>query len=170
MNCSSEGIIIFTPLAAIFKPLSSVIAAISINDCSNEVSFKSAWVVKVFLKVPATVGWAVLNKLTPSPESKLSVEGKPWIKGSTAFTCFALLIDLAKAFVYLEASLSYKLSSIASSVIANAKATVSWVYLAVKVSCASSNDTPAPSPFTCALPKPDNITSSSKALSEDSVV
>ena len=50
---------------------------------------------------------------------------KPLINGSTAFTCLALLIDLAKAFVYLDASLSYKLSSIASSVIANAKATVS---------------------------------------------
>ena len=30
----------------------------------------------------------------------------PTVNGSTAFTCFALLIDLAKAFVYLEASLS----------------------------------------------------------------
>ena len=70
-------------------------------------------------------GAAVLNKLTPSPESNVSVDGKPLIKGSTDLTCFALLIDLAKAFVYLDASLSYKLSSIASSVIANAKAIVS---------------------------------------------
>ena len=31
MNCNSEGIIIFIPLAAIFSPLSSVIPAISIN-------------------------------------------------------------------------------------------------------------------------------------------
>ena len=39
----------------------------------------------------------------------------------------AFAIDLANAFVYLDASLSYKLSSIASSVIANAKAIVSFV-------------------------------------------
>ena len=37
---------------------------------------------------------------------KVAVDGKPLIKGSTDFTCLALLIDLAKAFVYLEASLS----------------------------------------------------------------
>ena len=67
----------------------------------------------------------MLNKATVSPDLNVAVEGKPFIKGSTAFTCLALLIDLAKAFVYLDASLSYRLSSIASSVIANAKATVS---------------------------------------------
>ena len=69
-----------------------------------------------------------------SPESKLSVVGNPWFKGTTAFTCLVFAIDLANAFVYLEASLSYRLSSIASSVIAKARAIVSLVYLAVKVS------------------------------------
>ena len=46
----------FVALAAIFKPLSSVRAAMSIIDCSNEVSFKSAAVANVLLKVPAIVG------------------------------------------------------------------------------------------------------------------
>ena len=43
-------------------------ALISINACSNEVSFKSDAVASVFENVPATVGCAVLNKVTPSPE------------------------------------------------------------------------------------------------------
>ena len=51
-------------------------------------------------------GANVLNKLTPSPDLNVAVDGKPLINGSTDLTCFALLIDLARAFVYLAASLS----------------------------------------------------------------
>ena len=66
----------------------------------------------------------MLNKETPSPDVKLP-DGRPLINGLTAFTCLVFAIDLANAFVYLLASLSYKLSSIASSVIEKARATVS---------------------------------------------
>ena len=48
VNCSAEGIIIFKPLAAIFKPLSSLKPAMSIIACSSEVSLKSADVVNSF--------------------------------------------------------------------------------------------------------------------------
>ena len=41
---------------AIFRPLSSVIAAMSIRACSNEVSLRSAAVDNSFLNVPATIG------------------------------------------------------------------------------------------------------------------
>ena len=78
----------------------------SIRDCSNEVSFKSACVANVFANEPPNVVCEVLNKETPSPESKESVEGSQLISGAAAFTCFEFAIDLAKAFVYLEASLS----------------------------------------------------------------
>ena len=44
--------------------------------------------------------------LPPSIQNKNIHFGNPLIKGSTAFTCLALLIDLAKAFVYLAESLS----------------------------------------------------------------
>ena len=54
--------------------------------------------------------------------------------------------------------------------IANAKAIVSCVYLAVNVSLLDQNTTPAPSCFVGAEAKPLNITSSSKALSDVSVV
>jgi hypothetical protein len=54
-------------------------------------------------------------------------------------------------------------------VIEKAKATVSWLYLAVNDSCASSKETAAPSDFTGAVPNPVNSTSSSKDLSEFSV-
>ena len=59
--------IIFIPLAAILSPLSSVNAAISIKDCSNDVSFKSAEVANSFEKVPAIVGWSVAQSSLPSP-------------------------------------------------------------------------------------------------------
>ena len=65
--------IIFTAFAAIFKPLSSVSAAMSIIACSNEVSFKSAAVDNVLLKVPAIVGCEVLKRVTPSPELKIQM-------------------------------------------------------------------------------------------------
>jgi len=75
----------------------------SIIDCSNDVSLRSAAVDSVFLKEPATVVCDVLNKAAPSPDLNVP---KPFINGSTALTCFAFDIDLAKAFVYLAASLS----------------------------------------------------------------
>ena len=52
VNCSSFGIIIFLPVEAIFKPLSSTNPAMSINDCSSEVSLRSAATVRTFEKVP----------------------------------------------------------------------------------------------------------------------
>ena len=79
------------------------------------------------------------NNATPSPPSKAL--SNALFNTFAAFTCLVFAIDLANAFVYLEANLSYKLSSIASSVIENARAIVSCVYLAVKVSCALSNVT-----------------------------
>ena len=79
----------------------------SIIDCSNDVSLRSACVVNVFFTLgPDTVEWSVANNAEPSPDLNVAVEGRPLIKGSTAFTCLALLIDLAKAFVYLAESLS----------------------------------------------------------------
>ena len=62
--------IIFVAFAAIFKPLSSVSAAMSIIACSKDVSFKSAAVANVLLKDPEIVGCAVLKRVTPSPELK----------------------------------------------------------------------------------------------------
>ena len=76
-----------------------------------------------FEKVPAKVGWSVAQSSFPSPPVKDELNAL--FNRLAALTCFAFAIDLANAFVYLEASLSYKLSSIASSVIANASATVS---------------------------------------------
>jgi hypothetical protein len=56
VNCSSLGIINLTPLAAILNLFHLVNALISINDCSKEVSFKSAAVASSFLNEPAIVG------------------------------------------------------------------------------------------------------------------
>jgi len=79
----------------------------SIRPCSNDVSFKSACVVKVFLTaVPLTVVWLVENRETPSPALNEAIDDSLLFYGVSAFTCFALDIDLAKAFVYLEAILS----------------------------------------------------------------
>jgi len=100
-------------------------ALISINDCSNEVSLSSAAVVNSFENVPANVGWSVAQSSLPSPPAK--VESNALFNTAAPLIFLVLAIDLAKAFVYLDASLSYKLSSIASSVIANANATVSLV-------------------------------------------
>ena len=61
----------------------------------------------------------------PSTDNFDSGDGVSLFNTLAALTCFAFAIDLANAFVYLDASLSYKLSSIASSVITNAKASVS---------------------------------------------
>ena len=60
VNCSSFGIINLVPCTAIFNPRSSMNAAMSINACSKEVSFKSAAVESSFLKLPPPiVGWSV---------------------------------------------------------------------------------------------------------------
>ena len=40
----------------------------SIKDCSNEVSLRSACVVRVFWKDPDTVEWFVANKFAPIDE------------------------------------------------------------------------------------------------------
>ena len=95
----------------------------SINDCSNEVSFKSAATVN-HLKSSCKVGWSVAQS-APSPPAKCMSNALLSTAAPLMFLVDA--IDLAKAFVYLDASLSYKLSSIASSVIANANAIVSLV-------------------------------------------
>ena len=85
-NINAGGMINFLGLAAINKPLSSTKAAISITICSSEVSFKSAFVVSLFLLLPpATVGWAVLNNVTPSPLWKVS---KPVLSNAAALVCF----------------------------------------------------------------------------------
>ena len=68
-NCKAGGIISFFPCKAIFKPRSSIKAAISMSDCSSDVSFKSAGVDNSFLRLPPpTVGWAVEHSSTPSPK------------------------------------------------------------------------------------------------------
>ena len=81
----------------------------------------------VFFTLPAIVGCDVLNKFAPSPDVNFPVVtlGNPLINGLTDLTCFVFAIDLANAFVYLDESWSYKLSSIASSVIEKARAIVS---------------------------------------------
>ena len=58
----------------------------SIIACSNEVSFKSAAVDNVLLKVPAIVGCEVLKRVTPSPELK-DPDGQPLFNGAAALTC-----------------------------------------------------------------------------------
>ena len=70
----------------------------------------------------------------PTTDNFDSGDGVSLFNTAAPLIFLVLAIDLANAFVYLDASLSYKLSSIASSVIANANAIVSLVYLAVKVS------------------------------------
>jgi len=68
VNCNSFGIIIFLPEAAIFRPLSSTNPAMSINDCSSEVSLRSAAVARTFEKVPPVAnGCEALINDTPSP-------------------------------------------------------------------------------------------------------
>ena len=83
---------------------SSVNAAMSINDCSKEVSLRSADVANSFEKVPAIVGWSVAHSSLPSPPA--NEELNALFNTFAAFTCLVFAIDLAKAFVYLEASLS----------------------------------------------------------------
>ena len=73
-------------------------ALISINACSNEVSFKSDAVASVFENVPAIVGCAVLNKVTPSPEVNVP-PGCPLFHVDAPLTFFVLAIDLASAVV-----------------------------------------------------------------------
>jgi len=51
-NCNCLGTINFIPLIAVLNPLSSRKAAMSISDCSNDVSFKSASVANLFCKNP----------------------------------------------------------------------------------------------------------------------
>ena len=70
-NCNAGGIMSFVACALIFMPLSSLKSEISINDCSNEVSFKSAAVDNSFLKsMLPTVGWSVAHSSFPSPPTK----------------------------------------------------------------------------------------------------
>ena len=84
--------------------------------------------VVILVTVPApTTGCAALNIGTPSPW----FVAKPLLYKSAAFCCFVLPIALANPFALSFAKVSYKLSSIASSVTANANATVSLVYLEV---------------------------------------
>ena len=81
----------------------------SISDCSNEVSFKSACVAKVLLTVPEIVGCAVESKFCQSPvwnADAAATDGRPLFKTAAPLTSLALDIDLASAFVYLEESLS----------------------------------------------------------------
>ena len=99
---------------------SSLKLAISINAASNEVSFKSASVLGSFLPFRRN-GWSVAQSSFPSPPVKLElkrclIQKRNLLSGT---------ILLANALVYLAPSLSYKLSSIASSVKANANAIVS---------------------------------------------
>ena len=60
----------------------------------------------MFEQAPAIVVWFVENKETASPDLNVATEGRPLFKGTAALTCLALDIDLASAFVYLEANLS----------------------------------------------------------------
>ena len=58
VNCSADGMIIFIPLAAIFKPLSSVSAAISINAYQYHADF-----VISSLDGPLDIENAIVDKL-----------------------------------------------------------------------------------------------------------
>ena len=123
-NCRFVGTISFIPLRARIMSLSSLKLAISINEFSKEVSFKSAAVLNSLLNVPPLDrGWSVAQSSYPSPPVKLEL--KALFRIAAALTCLVCAILLANALVYLAPSLSYKLSSIASSVRANANATVS---------------------------------------------
>ena len=125
-NCKAGGIINFLACALTLRFLSSLKSAISISACSSDVSFKSAAVDSSFLRFTlATVGCAVEQSSTPSPPT--NEELNALFSTLAAFTCLVCCIDRAKALVYREESVSYKLSSIASSVNAKAKATVSCV-------------------------------------------
>ena len=97
---------------------------IFINASSNEVSFKSAIVVARFANVPPPPKeWSVAISVEPSPP----VVENALFNTAAALICLVFAIDLARALVYLAPSLSYKLSSTASSVRAKANATVSCV-------------------------------------------
>ena len=84
-NINAGGTINLRGRAAINRPRSSVNAAISITDCSSEVSFKSALTASLLAFVlPPTDGCAVLNNVTPSPELKLE---KPVFNKAAALVC-----------------------------------------------------------------------------------
>ena len=56
VNCKADGMIILRAFAATFRPLSSSNAAMSIIDCSKDVSLRSAAVASSFLWLPEVVG------------------------------------------------------------------------------------------------------------------
>ena len=76
----------------------------SINDCSKDVSLSSAAVPNSFANEPANVGWSVAQSSLPSQPAKFA--SNALFRTAAPLMFFVDAIDLAKAFVYLEASLS----------------------------------------------------------------
>ena len=81
----------------------------SINDCSSEVSLRSAAVARTFEKVPPVANGceALINDTQSPPTADVTCA---LFRTFAALTCFVFAIDLARALVYLPASLSYRLS------------------------------------------------------------
>ena len=104
-NCKAGGMINLLACALIFKFLSSLKSAISINACSSEVSLRSAETDSSFLNSTfATVGWSVAQSSFPSPPT--NEELNALFNTLAAFTCFVCCIERAKALVYLEERVS----------------------------------------------------------------
>jgi hypothetical protein len=89
VNCNSFGTINFLPWIAILNPLSSTNAAMSINDCSSDVSLRSAAVASSLLKVPPLArGWSVAISSFPSPPVKLELNAL--FNTAAAFNLFSV--------------------------------------------------------------------------------